>query len=621
MHNAMKTSVNIKRSALLIAALFSMAALLTPEPVMALTRVVVQDAAQCPPDTVTNPCYVNVSDAITNAVAGDSIEIQPGTYPGNFTLNKSVSIYGNETAKTFLSGNGSGTVLTVDNVTTAMSIRRLTFISATTGILVRNSSSVKITNNVFQITGTAVQTTTASTTEVTNNTFYRGTNSIASDLTTLNIMNNIFSLDQSGTAIIPNTMDLTAIQNNLFYGGSIGPAVITDSTSVAWKGNIADSDPLLVIPDSADYAERDFHLKAGSPCINAGSTSPGLNTIGDTAKTDIGAYGATSDTIPYRVSGVTTAVSASASINVRWQPNNSYLVSGYRVYYGSASGDRSGTSAAEGASGFTVTTTNATLSGLSTTAATPATPVLSPPEALNESLVLNWTAVPSAKRYNVYYGTTSPPSTLAGTVDTPSFTLTGLTNGQRYYVAVSAVDQAIYYFTITAIDSVGSTTDPSVAPGVAHESDYSKEESASIGNAVEGSLSNIESEFPEALTPYPPLPGGRQGCFIATAAYGHYSDPEVQALRAFRDRYLLTNSLGRAFVGWYYRTSPAAAATLNAHPAFKPVVRAALLPAVGVACLLTGTSLLFKIMLLMVFGCAVFFLSNRKRFSRFGGNC
>jgi hypothetical protein len=597
-----------------------MAALLTPEPVMALTRVVVQDTTQCPPDAVTNPCYVNVSDAITNAVAGDSIEIRPGIYIGNFTLNKSVSIYGNETASTFLSGNGSGTVLTVDNVTTAMSIRRLSFISATTGILVRNSSSVKITNNVFEVTGTAVQTTTAATTEVSNNTFYRGTNSIASDLTSLNIVNNIFSLDQSGTAIIPTTMDLTAIQNNLFFGGNIGPAVITDSTSVDWKGNIADKDPLLVLPDSADYTARDFHLKAGSPCINAGSTSPGSNTIGDTAKTDIGAYGATSDTIPYPVSGVTTAVSASASINVRWQPNNSYLVSGYRVYYGSASGDRSGTGAAEGASGFTVTTTSATLSGLSTTVTTPAAPVLSPPQSLNESLVLNWTAVPSAKRYNVYYGTTSPPSTLAGTVDTPSFTLAGLTNGQRYYVAVSAVDQAIYYFTITAIDSVGSTTDPSVAPGVAHESNYSNEVSASIGSAVEGSFSNIESEFPESLTPYPSLPGGRQGCFIATAAYGHYSAPEVQALREFRDRYLLTNGPGRTFVGWYYRTSPAAAATLNAHPAYKPAVRAALLPAVGVACLMTRTSLLSTSILLMVFGCAVFFLCNRKRFSRFGGN-
>ena len=96
--------------------------------------------------------------------------------------------------------------------------------------------------------------------------------------------------------------------------------------------------------------------------------------------------------------------------------------------------------------------------------------------------------------------------------------------------------------------------------------------------------------------------------------------PKYCALREFRDQYLLTNSLGRAFVEWYYRVSPAAAAALNAHPAFKPVIRAALLPAVGGAFLLTRTSLLSKIILLVVFGCAVLFLYNRQRFSRFGGD-
>jgi hypothetical protein len=221
----------------------------------------------------------------------------------------------------------------------------------------------------------------------------------------------------------------------------------------------------------------------------------------------------------------------------------------------------------------------------------------------------------------VYYGTSSPPTTLAGTTASTTFTLTGLTNGQLYYVAVTGVNQATYYFTITAFDSAGTTTGPSVTPGVAHESDYSQEVPASPGNPVEGSPSNIVQGTPKLLTAYPALPGGRQGCFIATAAYGHYSDPEVQVLREFRDQYLLTNSLGRAFVEWYYRVSPAAAEALNAHPAFKPVIRAALLPAVGGACLLTRTSLLFKIMLLVVFGCAVLFLYNRKRFSRFGGDC
>ena len=55
-----------------------------PAPVMAKTIIVLQDPTQCPSDTVTIPCYTNLNDAIAKAaVAGDSIEIQPGiVYPG-----------------------------------------------------------------------------------------------------------------------------------------------------------------------------------------------------------------------------------------------------------------------------------------------------------------------------------------------------------------------------------------------------------------------------------------------------------------------------------------------------------------------------------------------------------
>ena len=36
--------------------------------------------------------------------------------------------------------------------------------------------------------------------------------------------------------------------------------------------------------------------------------------------------------------------------------------------------------------------------------------------------------------------------------------------------------------------------------------------------------------------------GGIEGCFLATAAYGSYLDPHVEALRYFRDHYLVTNA-------------------------------------------------------------------------------
>jgi len=69
-------------------------------------------------------------------------------------------------------------------------------------------------------------------------------------------------------------------------------------------------------------------------------------------------------------------------------------------------------------------------------------------------------------------------------------------------------------------------------------------------------------------------------CFIATAAYGSYLEPEVIELRRFRDEFLLTNGPGRAFVAWYYRHSPPLAAAIRRHEAYRFGVRVLLSPVV-----------------------------------------
>ncbi len=74
--------------------------------------------------------------------------------------------------------------------------------------------------------------------------------------------------------------------------------------------------------------------------------------------------------------------------------------------------------------------------------------------------------------------------------------------------------------------------------------------------------------------------GNQQYCFIATAAYGSYLNPHVEVLRNFRDRYLLTNALGREFVSFYYFVSPPLAGYISRHEYLKTLTRWMLSPVV-----------------------------------------
>lgn len=144
--------------------------------------------------------------------------------------------------------------------------------------------------------------------------------------------------------------------------------------------------------------------------------------------------------------------------------------------------------------------------------------------------------------YRVYYGTDSYFYTSVIDVgNQTALTITGLLPG------------VTYFFSATAYNAEGD------------ESYFSGEIAYTVPGA---SVSSSGSG------------GGGGGCFIATAAYGSSLSPEVETLREFRDRVLLTCSLGQSFVEWYYRVSPPVAAFIAGHESLKMTVRLGLMPIV-----------------------------------------
>ena len=74
--------------------------------------------------------------------------------------------------------------------------------------------------------------------------------------------------------------------------------------------------------------------------------------------------------------------------------------------------------------------------------------------------------------------------------------------------------------------------------------------------------------------------GGGGGCFIATAIYGSPKIEEVQILCSFREKYLLTNKLGKVLVKYYYKISPPISDYIEQHRLAKNIIRTFLKPIV-----------------------------------------
>lgn len=512
------------------------------------------------------------------------VEASSTPYSG-FTMKDPISIYGERTGGTFI--NGGNPQVTVSGIASGAEIRNFTFLSSGTAIAVSNSSAVRITNNVF-LTGignTAITVSNSPSSSIINNTFYKNNIAISTD-TNLVITNNIFASNNKAIATSAATSNIT--YNDYNPGSSAG--VTLDINSIPNTTNHTDPDPKFVDPDNATVANKDFHLQSSSPCVGTGNTqypNRGSNV------SDMGAYGGPkADVNVPTVTGVTVTPSSdgtTSTLAVSWDASSNTNVTGYRVYFTSNDGSTA-TGQTSPVSITSRTTTSTQLTGFPLGPTAPSgTTTITGATRLNQALTISWSQATGATGYLVNYGTTGNALSNTLKVDggsTLSATISGLTNLVGYDVAVTPIAETVITVTVSALIDT-------------NEGAQSSPVSVQLGTTKNGTQSAIVTGLiPEATTPTPNLKN--EGCFIATAAFGFYSAPQVQALRDFRDRFLMTNAPGRAFVAWYYHYGPIGAHFINVHPWLKAPVRVALFPLIVMSLVLTGSSLAAKLAVLFL---------------------
>lgn len=195
------------------------------------------------------------------------------------------------------------------------------------------------------------------------------------------------------------------------------------------------------------------------------------------------------------------------------------------------------------------------------------------------------TAAPKLVPTSITAGYTIPPFVIA---TTPANRASHVAVGTRTFTAV--FDRAMKASTINSstftIGSVSGSVTFNAATRTAtftSSSDlaFSTTYTATITTAAtDASDIPLGMNFSWTFTTVPKDSGGGGSCFIATAAFGSYLHPHVQVLKAFRDRYLVTNSVGRLFVGCYYRYSPRVATVIEKNTALRTAVRWVLTPVV-----------------------------------------
>lgn len=500
-----------------------------------------------------------------------TIRVATGTYIENLVVangSKSVTISGDDGAKVVVRAANASSALV--DVGSAVTLQRLILVTPGRGVVI-NAATASLSSLVITNASTAIDCVSATSgSTIEHVTFFEVTDGINCPNSTITIRNNIFS-NLSGVPIFPFTVSgVTLPRFNLFF------AIQGTVTGERGTNEVQPKPGDDLNPEFVDSADNDFHLRQGSAGIDHGEGG-----------VDVGAYGgSTTHTKPFPpgAPSVSCGNPDPTSCTVSWPKNFDNAVTGYLVLsssplapapdYGQTAAVLNADSACAGSDPDRCSLVLGSLSDSGTAPPTPATPTAS----FGESRVrLAWPAVDGATTYDVYQ-TSSPtdPPAYNRTVSVSEATVDGLANGIAYRFAVLAVNRPRLYAAVKAVygDVSATATTVSDAAKSPAPGDY--------GTARRSALSGEVTATPQPVVEFPPLEDAG-GCFIATAAYGSSLAPQVDVLRAFRERFLRPYAFGRLVIRAYETWSPPLAELIRSSDGLRWATRVVLWPVVGLA--------------------------------------
>ena len=214
----------MKKSAFLITSLLlisSLALILTNPPTNANTKTIYVDDNNTtgPWDGTQEHPYQNITSGLAHASPGDTIYVHNGTYYERFTIDKSISLIGQNKNATIIDGNKTGTIIkvTANNVNiSGFTIKNSGLFHYTLcGIHIENLANITLNNNILIYNYKGIRIINSNNSIFVTNTFIENleaiylTDSHNNSITENNILENQFAM------VLDNSNNNTIFHNNL----------------------------------------------------------------------------------------------------------------------------------------------------------------------------------------------------------------------------------------------------------------------------------------------------------------------------------------------------------------------------------------------------------------------